>query len=142
MSTRSISRWAALFALSVLSAALYAAGAAALEGKWVVTAGEHEGQKMDVVVGGVMTVKDGTFHIHTASGKDLHGRILVRPDAQPAQLDFVHGDGTRWEAIYEIDGDTLRLNYVAAGGKDSRPTKFATSDETEASLMTLRREKP
>jgi hypothetical protein len=33
------------------------------------------------------------------------------------------------------------MNYVDAGGKDARPTTFTTSDTTEATVITLRRER-
>jgi hypothetical protein len=55
-------------------------------------------------------------------------------------MDLIHADGERWEAIYAIEGETFRLNYVEAGGKDTRPTTFTTSDATEATVIILRRE--
>jgi hypothetical protein len=58
----------------------------------------------------------------------------------PAHLDLVHADGVHREAIYDLTGDTLRLNYVVKGEKDPRPASFTTSDKTEESLVVLRRE--
>jgi hypothetical protein len=55
-------------------------------------------------------------------------------------MDMIHADGVQWEAIYEVAGDTLRLNYVVKGEKDPRPAAFATSEKTEESLIMLRRQ--
>jgi hypothetical protein len=55
-------------------------------------------------------------------------------------MDLIHADGARWEAIYIVEGETFRLNYVEAGGKDARPTTFVTNDATEATVIVLRRE--
>jgi uncharacterized protein (TIGR03067 family) len=87
-----------------------------------------------------MTIAGDGFEIRTASGNMLKGTLKLDPSKQPSLLDMVHADGERWEAIYAIEGDTFRLNYVEAGGKDSRPTTFTTSDTTEATIITLRRE--
>lgn len=98
---------------------------------------------MESVVGGVMTVSGEEFLIRTAGGSELRGRAQVNAAKTPHELDFIHTggmvEGARWLAIYEISGDTLRLNYVDAKGKEPRPSRFATSSDTEASLMTLRR---
>lgn len=113
--------------------------ASSLAGNWTVVAGEHEGARMDVVVGGTLAIDGDRFRIRTASGNELQGRIEQRASTKPAQLDLVHDSGVRWIAIYALEGATLRLNYVDATGKDPRPTEFRTSGETEASLLTLER---
>lgn len=113
---------------------------APLQGRWVVTAAEHEGKPFDAIKGGVMTITADSFEVRTASGNMLKGTLKIDPSTQPSQMDMIHADGARWEAIYAIDGETFRLNYVEAGGKDARPTTFATFDTTEATVITLRRE--
>jgi hypothetical protein len=55
-------------------------------------------------------------------------------------MDMIHADGARWEAIYIVEGETFRMNYVEAGGKDARPATFTTNDTTEATVIVLRRE--
>ena len=113
---------------------------APLQGRWVVTAAEHNGKPFDAIKGGVMTISSDGFEIRTASGNMLKGTLRLDPSKQPSQMDMTHADGARWEAIYAIDGETFRLNYVEAGGKDVRPTTFTTSNTTEATVITLRRE--
>ncbi len=113
---------------------------APLQGRWVVSAAEHNGKPFDAIKGGVMTIASEGFEIRTASGNMLKGTLKVDSSKQPSQMDLIHADGERWEAIYAIEGETFRLNYVEAGGKDTRPTTFTTSDATEATVIILRRE--
>jgi uncharacterized protein (TIGR03067 family) len=113
---------------------------AALQGRWVVTSAEHDGKPFDAIKGGVMTIADDAFEVRTASGTMLKGRIRLDASKQPSQMDMIHADGARWEAIYDVQGDTFRMNYVEAGGKDQRPTTFTTSTTTEATVIILRRE--
>lgn len=114
--------------------------AAPLQGRWVVTAAEHEGKPLDAIKGGVMTIAGNAFEVRTASGNVLKGTLTVDTSKQPLQVDMVHADGARWEAIYALEGDTFRLNYIEAGGKDVRPTSFTTSGATEATIIVMRRE--
>ena len=116
------------------------AALAPLQGRWVVTAAEHEGKPLDAIKGGVMTITADSFEVRTASGNMLKGTLTLDPSKQPSQMDMIHADGERWEAIYAIDDETFRLNYVEAGGKDARPTTFTTSDTTDATVIMLRRE--
>lgn len=112
----------------------------ALQGRWVVTAGEHNGKPMDAIKNGVMTVTGNAFEIRTASGNLLKGTLTVDPSKAPRHMDLTHADGTRWEAIYEAQGDTFRINYVEMPGKDPRPSAFTTSEKTEESIVSMRRE--
>jgi uncharacterized protein (TIGR03067 family) len=114
--------------------------AAPLQGRWVVTGGEHNGKAMNTIIGGVMTIAGTGFEIRTASGNVLTGTLRLDTSTRPLEMDLIHADGAEWEAIYELAGDTLRLNYVEKGGKDPRPAAFTTSDKTEESIVVLRRE--
>ena len=78
--------------------------------------------------------------IRTASGNVLKGTLRVDTSKRPSQMDLLHANGTRWEAIYEAQAEVLWLNYVQGGGKEPRPAGFKTSEKTEASIVTLRRE--
>ncbi len=111
-----------------------------LQGRWVVTGGEHGGKPMDSLKGGVMNITGNAFEIRTASGNMLKGTLKLDAAGTPFKMDMVHADGEVWEAIYETTADTFRLNYVEKGGKDPRPTTFTTSEKTEESIVTLRRE--
>lgn len=110
-----------------------------LQGTWVVLGGEHNGKPLEGIQGGALTFKDQAFALRTASGRDYTGEVKIDASTSPRQIDLLHSDGTLWEAIYTVDGDAFKLNYVEAGGKDKRPTLFSTSSETEASIVVLRR---
>ena len=136
-----------LLAITLAVALAYATGyaqgepaGAAVQGRWVVTAGEHNGKPMDAIKNGVMTITGDVFEVRTASGNVLKGTLRLDAAKKPSQIDFLHADGTRWEAIYEVAGDSFRINYVTAGEKDPRPTTFATSEKTEESLVVMRRQ--
>ena len=113
---------------------------APLQGRWVVTGGEHNAESMDSLNGGVMTVDGPAFEIRTASGNMLTGTLTGDASMRPHHLDLLHADGTRWEAVFDVAGATLRLNYVDASGLDPRPTGFKTLATNEESLIVLRRE--
>ncbi len=115
-------------------------GPQVLQGRWAVTGGEHNGRPLDATKGGIMTITADAFEIRTASGNLLRGTMKLDTTKVPPHMDLLHADGARWEANYDVTGDTFRLNYVEAGGKDRRPETFATSDTTEASIVTLRRD--
>lgn len=111
-----------------------------LQGRWVVTGGEHQGKPMDAIKGGVMTITGENFEIRTSSGTLLKGTLRLDVSKRPFQMDMLHADGSRWEAIYDVSGDTFRMNYIDTSLKEPRPGTFTTSDKTEASIVTLRRE--
>ncbi len=86
--------------------------------------------------------------IHYTASHSLM-RVLVVEDERkvadalrattPRQLDFVHANGTVWEAIYSADRDVFRLNYVEVDGRNKRPTLFATSSDTAGTVIVMRR---
>lgn len=132
----------AFFAVAMLLSACAATSRApdALQGSWVVVSAEHGGNDMQSVVGGVMEVEGDAFSIRTTSGNRLQGKLKAFPRKSPPQLDLVHDNGTRWIAIYDVDGETLRYNYIDVAQGEPRPTTFTTSPDTEVSLMILRRQ--
>ena len=134
--------WSILFVAAFVRIDVLAQDAvsAPLQGRWVVTGGEHGGKPMDSLKGGLMNISGTAFEIRTASGNMLKGTLRLDAGTRPFKMDMVHADGEVWEAVYETTADTLRLNYVEKGGKDPRPTGFTTSEKTEESVVTLRRE--
>jgi uncharacterized protein (TIGR03067 family) len=79
---------------------------APLQGRWVVTSAEHDGKPFDAIKGGVMTIAGDGFEVRTASGNMLKGTLTLDPSKQPSQMDMIHADGARWEAIYAVEGET------------------------------------
>jgi uncharacterized protein (TIGR03067 family) len=111
----------------------------AIQGNWVVVGAEHNGKPTTSLNGGTMTVTESRFEIHTAGGNLLTGDLRLDRTKTPAEMNLIHDNGTRWEAIYEASDNGFKINYVAAGTKDKRPASFSTSPDTEALLVLLKR---
>lgn len=110
-----------------------------LRGVWTVAAAEQGGRPFDVIVGGTLTITDERFALLTATGNEFTGELRIDATTSPRQLDFVHADGTVWEAIYAATGDFFRLNYIDADGGAERPTLFATATATPGTIVVMRR---
>ena len=104
-----------------------------------MTAAEQNGKPLDAIKGGVLTITDRSFALRTAAGNEFTGDLRINPATTPRQLDFVHANGTVWEAIYSADRDVFRLNYVEVDGRNKRPTLFATSSDTAGTVIVTRR---
>lgn len=117
----------------------------ALEGTWKVVAAEHDGDPLDRIVGGVMVIKENNFHVKTKGGTELKGDLILSPTKKPKHIDYVHQDGPlkdkKWEGIYELKGDTLKICYAEADSEKERPTEFKTLKNSKLLYLELSREK-
>jgi uncharacterized protein (TIGR03067 family) len=117
----------------------------ALQGAWKVVAAEHDGEPLDRIVGGTMTVKDNNFDIKTAGGTELKGDLILDPAKSPKRIDLAHQDGPlkdkTWQGIYELKGDTLKICYAEADSEKERPSEFKTLKNSRLLLVELKREK-
>jgi uncharacterized protein (TIGR03067 family) len=115
-----------------------AAEMAKLQGGWVVVAAEQRGKPFDAIRGGGLVIEGSMFFLRTAAGNEFKGEIRIDPRKSPKQLDFVHATGgVVWQAIYTVDEEMFRLNYTEAGGRDPRPTLFATSSEGAGTVIVM-----
>jgi uncharacterized protein (TIGR03067 family) len=126
---------------------------ASLDGTWVIAGREFEGkQATDDQIRALRTkiiIKDGQVAIWTddnADGKEELTReatLKLDPTAKPRALDltFTSGDlkGKTNQAIYEIDGDTLKVCFAVLDAE--RPTDFAGKADGKALFMTYKRVK-
>jgi uncharacterized protein (TIGR03067 family) len=87
---------------------------------------------------------DGKFKAQNAGQTFLAGTVQTDPDKKPRTMDitYTEGDlkGQTSRAIYELDGDTLRICRAAPG--KARPTEFASKPGSGLTLMTYQRGKP
>lgn len=116
-----------------------------LEGGWMVVAAEQRGKPFDAIRGGALIIEGRNFFLRTAAKNELKGELRIDPSKSPKQLDFVHAEGgVVWHAIYSVDEEMFRLNYVDASGRDPRPTLFATSSDSAGTVIVMNRmkEKP
>lgn len=111
-----------------------------LEGGWIVVAAEQRGKPFDAIRGGALIVEGKTFLLRTAAKNEFKGELKVDASKSPKQLDFIHAQGgVVWQAIYTVDEETFRLNYVEAGEKNQRPTIFATSSDSAGTVIVMSR---
>lgn len=132
----------------VLSISLAASGSAptageTIEGTWLASAAELGGKMFpDEVRKSIkLVIKDGKYTVTAGKGPD-QGTLKLKPAAMPKEMDIVGTDGPNNGrtilAIYEQDGDTLRICYDLSG--KSRPTEFRSKEGTRLFLVTYKRQ--
>jgi uncharacterized protein (TIGR03067 family) len=89
-------------------------------------------------------VVKGDKYTVTVGAEVDQGTCKLNPSAKPKALDITGTDGPNKGktilAIYERNGDTLRVCYDLSG--KNRPTEFKTQAGTQLFLVTYQREKP
>jgi len=144
------------FALALAAVALTVVAASALaadddkdewkklNGTWIAAEGEAGGQPLpaDNIPKLTLIMKDGTYEVKTADVNDK-GKLKVDPKQKPKHVDIEGVDGPNagkvFKAIYEIDGDKLKVCYDLGGG--DRPKAFKTSAGSSEFLLVFKREK-
>ena len=114
-----------------------------LEGTWEVVFAEIMGKKIDAPKGASIVFGKGMKVVMKDPGKlDQDGKYKIDASKSPKQLDLVFlNDGKHEQvmpAIYEVDGDTLRLGFSGEGPKGKRPTEFKGE---KVLIMHLKRQK-
>ncbi len=116
----------------------------ALEGTWLPETAELAGKKFpdEVRKGMKLVVKDDKYTVTVGKSVDK-GTLKRKPSAKPKEVDIIGTDGPNqgktFLAIYERDGDALRICYDLSG--KSRPKEFKTGEGTKLFLVTYKREK-
>lgn len=134
----------------VLSCSLGAAGqeakpADALNGTWLPQKVELGGLGIpeEIRKSIKLVVKDNKYTVTTASGVD-QGTVKIDATAKPKTMDITGVEGPNKDktflAIWELDGDTLRVCYDLTG--KGRPTEFKSPENSQLFLVTYQREKP
>lgn len=117
----------------------------ALQGTWKVTTAEQDGDPLDRIIGGTLTVKDNNFTIATVDKVELKGDLILDPTKMPKYINFAHQDGVlkdkTWQGIYELKGDVLKLCYAEADSDKERPSEFKTLKKSRLLLIEMKREK-
>jgi uncharacterized protein (TIGR03067 family) len=116
-----------------------------VQGSWLPSAAELGGKIFpDEVRKSIkLVIKDDKYTATVGKVVD-QGNIKLDPAAKPKKMDIAGTDGPNKgktiPAIYELDGDTLRICYDLSG--KSHPTEFKTKEGTQLYLVTYKREKP
>ena len=122
-----------------------AKGGDSLDGTWLPSSAEVGGMKIpDEVRKSIKLVIKGDQYTVTVGKLLDKGTAKSNASAKPKELDITGTDGPNkgktFLAIYERDGDTLRVCYDLSG--ENRPTEFKTKEGTQLFLATYKREKP
>ena len=114
-----------------------------LQGAWQMTKGVRGGQEApkEVVEESRLIFKDDTFSFENSREK-TSAKIKLDASKSPKQLDADVTDGNnkgeKRLAIYEVEGDNLKLCWTRRG---DRPAKFESKDGQDALYMELKRAK-
>ena len=139
----------ALFALLVGPLAVPAADpkvkdADSIQGTWLPSSAELGGKMFpdDLRKSMKLVVKEDGYTVTVGKGDDK-GTVKLNPKAKPKEMHITGTDGPNkgktFLAIYERDGDTLRICYDLSG--KSRPTEFTSKEGTQLFLVTYKLEK-
>jgi uncharacterized protein (TIGR03067 family) len=116
-----------------------------LDGTWLPTTAELGGKPFpDEIRKSIkLEIKGEKYTVTTGKAVD-QGTLKRNAAAKPKEMDIVGTDGPNkgktFPAIYEQDGDTLRICYDLSG--KNRPTEFKSPKDTLHFLVTYKREKP
>lgn len=115
-----------------------------LNGTWIPTSAELAGQPFPAeVLKTLKLVLDGDKYTVHAGDKLDKGRVKLDLTKKPKAMDIIGEEGPNkgktFPAIYELDGDTLRVCYNL-GGKE-RPSEFKTEKDKFIFLAIYKRAK-
>jgi uncharacterized protein (TIGR03067 family) len=116
----------------------------AMQGAWLVAAAELGGKPFpDEVRKSIKLTLEGDTYTVTVGKNPDRGTVKLDPAAKPKAMDVTGTEGPNkgktFPAIYELDGDTLKICYDLSG--KGRPTAFKTAEGTQLFLVTYEREK-
>jgi uncharacterized protein (TIGR03067 family) len=114
-----------------------------LAGTWKIDSATLNGE--DATAGlktGVLTIEEGKYKIDFGGMPDA-GTVMLDPAKKPKAMTITGTDGPNKgktiPAIYDIDGDTLKVCYTLDGKEP--PKEFKSTAETKTLLVTYKREK-
>src|SRR5262245_39773052 len=122
-----------------------ARGADTIQGTWLPSAAELGGKAFpdEARKATRLVVKGDKYTVTVGKQVDL-GTVKLNPNGSPKTLDITGTEGPNKgktiQAIYERDGDTLKVCYDLSG--KGRPAEFKTKEGTQLFLVTYKREKP
>ena len=118
--------------------------AKAVQGSWVPTAAELAGQPMAAAVLETISLKlDHGKYVVFVGGNPDRGTYTIDSASKPKSMTITGTEGPNhgktFPAIYELNGDMLRICYDLSGAK--RPTQFKSVPGTRLYLVTYKRKK-
>lgn len=118
--------------------------AASLDGKWALTSAELAGNPFPkALLDSFTLILDKGHYTLKSPSPDDKGTTKIDDTKTPKELDIKGEEGPNkgktMLAIYELDGDTLKVCYDLEGKK--RPTEFKTASGTKQFLAQYKRVK-
>lgn len=116
--------------------------AKAIQGSWKPATAELAGQPLPETVLAIISLKldHGKYEVYVGDAPDK-GTYTLDSGATPKAITVIGTDGPNqgqtFPAIYELQGDTLRICYDLSGAK--RPTEFKSVAGTKLYLVTYKR---
>ena len=112
-----------------------------LEGAWRLVGLEVGGKAVNPDTWGrpVRREFSGTKSSFASGERVVDGQITINPSKTPKWIDETLVTDKRFQGIYELKGDTLRLFMERQGGQ--RPTEFKTKEGTQQAVETYERVK-
>lgn len=116
----------------------------AIQGYWTPVKAELSGQPMSDAILKTISLKltDGKYEVHVGTQPD-NGTYSLDDTIRPKRITVVGTEGPNrgrtFPAIYELNGDTLRICYDLSGAK--RPVEFKSAPGTKLYLVTYSRKK-
>jgi uncharacterized protein (TIGR03067 family) len=136
---------AAVFLFSSAAGGRDAKDGDGIQGAWLPSEAELGGKMFPDEVRKTikLVIKDDKYTVTVGKAID-QGTLKLNPKAKLKEMEITGVEGPNkgktFLAIYERDGDTLRICYDLSG--KSYPTEFKTKEGTLLYLVTYKREKP
>lgn len=116
-----------------------------LDGIWVPIEAETEGAKLPAaLLQGTRLTIQGDSYAALITGQPDRGTFSIDPSKSPMAMDITGVEGPNAgrtiPAVYEIEGDRLRICYALGG--PPRPSGFGAAAGTRHFLVTYRRVDP
>jgi uncharacterized protein (TIGR03067 family) len=115
-----------------------------MEGTWIVETAEAAGKPVDSedLKDLVVTIAGDRYTVKTRD-EIKRGTLKLDETQKPKTMDATNTEGLDVgkvvKAIYELNGDTMRVCYALDGG--ARPTELASKEGSTALVITYKREK-
>jgi uncharacterized protein (TIGR03067 family) len=110
-----------------------------IQGTWTIVSGERDGQPIpEEAIKTIKLVFAGDKFTLDHDGRKSEGTFKLAPDKKPKEMD-VDTEGQTVKAIYQLDGDTLKVAHGPPG--EARPKEFPKKEGSGLSVVTLKRQK-
>ena len=113
-----------------------------LAGTWKVDAATLNGDDAKAMLkDAVLTIEEGKYKLQL--GVTDAGTLAIDPNKKPKQMTITAAEGPNkgktFPAIYQVDGDALKICYTLVGKE--APKEFKSTPETKTLLVAYKREK-